>query len=371
MLPKVIIGISLVLTALAVSCSSPSPTTTPLPTFTPFPTATTTPTSTPRAEPTATPKPTLPPTPVLTPTPVATATPTPIPSAWSSLGITQDRISDEIRVTLYTDAINHDAPAIYDAPKLIVRCDSQEGVDVYVDWGGQYVAGREDELEVGIRFDSYPGLYEWWEESTNNQATFVRSPVTFIHRANQSEVVYIRMADFAGDSFIAEFRVAGLADAMTEYPALCQMPNIVVDETALDGIYFSVFPTEWKPLFGIGVPTWEIRCYDDEEDSIYFRIKTSGEVYGRFAIVPVDLSDISVQFDGEPLENVTWASFFAGIHILESPVQTFINRAKGSDAIVISGTIYSEESESEYEMRAGFDISELGELIASQPMCAA
>ncbi len=281
----------------------------------------------------------------------------------------QDRITDEVRVTLYTEAISHNAPLIYDAPRLVVRCGSDERVEAFVHWGGQYVAGYDDKMEVAIRFDAHPAAFESWRESAGNEGAFMPFPITFIYRANQSEVVYVQMTDFSGDEFTAEFKLSGLADAMAAHPELCGMPQVkkgvedlvMSDSVTLHFRLFTVSPIEYEPLFGIGVPQLQFHCTG--EKSIYLRIEASGEVFGKGETTYGELTASSVRFDNGSLENVMWDPSLSG-YSLESPVLSVFNQAKNSDTLILSGTMGSS-----YEVRAEYDISELGELIRSEPKC--
>ncbi len=251
MLPNVIIGISLVLTALVIGCASAAPTLSPLPTYTPYPTLaplptytlyptntpyptyvplptqtpypTYTPFPTPTPEPTFTPTPEPTPTRVFTPTPAATPTPTPVPTVWTMGRVRQDRLTDAQSVTFTTEAISHNAEWPFDAPTLFVRCHSQDGLEVFVNWGGQYIAGRDDRPQVDFRFDLRPVVSERWHESTNNEASFAPNPQIFVNQILKTgaETVYIQLTDYSWERHTAEFKVNGLAYRMSSHPTLC------------------------------------------------------------------------------------------------------------------------------------------------------
>ena len=286
--------------------------------------------------------------------------------------MSQDRITDEMRVTLLTEAISHNAPRIYDAPRLVVRCGSEEGVEAYVHWGGQYVAGYDNKMEVAIRFDAHPAAFESWRESAGNEGAFMPFPITFIHRANRSKVVYVQMTDFSGDEFTAEFKLSGLADGMAAHSELCRMPKVEewsLDTGKIQRRTFSAFPVEYEPLFGIGIPTLEFHCYQNEKDRIVLRIDTSGDLFGegrisRRTTANIPFSGSVAQFDDGHHESLVWAPVHIGYE-LESSVSSVFNQTKDSAAIIISGTIGSG-----HEMRAEYDISDIGELIGTEPKCA-
>ena len=323
----------------------------------------------------------------LEPAPTSTITPTPILSAWTSLGVEQDRLTDELSVSFYTKAISHDIEPQYGVPKLIVRCSSSDEplmedyswaelvggptkvldgpIRVFVHWGGQYIGGDNDRPDVGIRFDSHPALFEYWYESPDNEAAYTPYPNDFVYRANQAEAVYIQLTDFSGEKFVAEFDLQGLVDVMADHPDLCQMPDIVIEEGDFGhpggpGISFDFFATEYEPVFALGIPALDFLCFRNNQKNVFFRMNLAGshrsDERGLY-----DMSGITAQFDSQSPYEISWG---AGRRLDPSQLASFIHNARDARVVIIRATLGDGS-----EMRADFDISGLRDLMDSYQYC--
>ena len=362
-------------TVLLIGCASPTPAPAPVAVSTTAPASTDALTPTP--EHTVTPE----------PAPTPTITPTPIRSAWTSLGVEQDRLTDERSVSYYTNAFSHDTEPQYGVPKLVVRCSSSDEplmedyswaelvggptkvldgpIRVFVHWGGQYIGGDNDRPDVGIRFDSHPALFEYWYESPDNEAAYTPYPNDFVYRANQAEAVYIQLTDFSGEKFVAEFDLQGLVDVMADHPDLCQMPDIVIEEGEFGhpgrpGISFDFFATEYEPVFALGIPALDFLCFRNNQKNVFFRMNFAGsdrsDERGLY-----DMSGITAQFDSQSPYEISWG---AGRRLDPSQLASFIHNARDARVVIIRATLGDGS-----EMRADFDISGLRDLMDSYQYC--
>ena len=82
--------------------------------------------------------------------------------------------------------------------------------------------GSDGVLHSDVRFDRDVAYAVDWEESTDNEATFVKSPGSFLDELHRAETMFVRIRNFNGESNDAEFQVMGLTDAMNEHPQLCK-----------------------------------------------------------------------------------------------------------------------------------------------------
>ena len=175
---------------------------------------------------TATPPPFTPtqrPRPTVVPTPRPTATAVPPQSDWTKLTLLTDRLTDEKSISFATNAISDNQESLYGAPTLYVRCNENRSSEVFIHWGGSYMAGDypNDDFESQVRFDDAQAREIIWDESTTNEATFVRNAHSFMNSMKQSDVVFVRLWDFSDEFYDAEFEIRGLADQMATEPLLC------------------------------------------------------------------------------------------------------------------------------------------------------
>ena len=176
---------------------------------------------------TATPPPFTPtprPRPTVVPTPRPTATAVPPQSDWTKLSVLTDRLTDEKSISFATNAISDNQESFYSAPTLYVRCNENRSSEVFIHWGGSYMAGDypNDDFESQVRFDVGQVREIIWDESTTNEATFVRDAQSFINSMKQSDVAFVRLWDFSDEFYDAEFKIRGLADQMATEPLLCR-----------------------------------------------------------------------------------------------------------------------------------------------------
>ena len=307
------------------------------------------------------------------------------PTAWASLGVQQDRLTDERSVTFQTNAVSHNLGVPYDAPTLWVRCYGADTPDVMVHWGGQYIAGDSSgETDVAIRYDSHRPLFENWHEAEGNEVTFTKYPRAFVNRASRAESVYIQLTDFFGEEFEADFELNGLADVMAPHSDLCKSPTIMFKEFPGSTVpavkfYVSVSNSDYEPLFTIGSPELEFTCRQSGEKNVNFRknvagsqINYSDDLYEsleqlRTQVAQLkqekDIIDGTVQFDNQSPYPVMWKSISGG---LESPyVLAFFDNARISDKVIVRATPVVRD-----ELKAEFDIAELGDMINAHPYCS-
>ena len=155
--------------------------------------------------------------------PASTPEPTPV-SVWDPTLYT-DPITDDISITFSTEAVDYREEFPYDTPLLVVRCKQFGNLNkVYVHWGGRYMASPVGEysFEGMTRWDDERPRRDEWHESSSNEATFLGGSVnSFIARALAYESVLIRVEDFNGSEYDANFALNGLSLLMVLYPELC------------------------------------------------------------------------------------------------------------------------------------------------------
>ena len=155
----------------------------------------------------------------LVPTPKAT----PVPSDWQEK-IETDALSDTRRVILTTRATAHNLEWPYTAPTLVIRCNEEGSIryEVAVHWE-KYMAkpNQRRSFESKVRWGDNPATGAQWSESTNNEATFHKSPFRFIENALSARTVLIRVWDYSGVEHDAKFRVHGLRGHIKNNPELC------------------------------------------------------------------------------------------------------------------------------------------------------
>ena len=225
-------------TATARPTHTPYPTLAALPTYTPFPTATAYPTPTaypthtpfptptPEAAATATPLPTATPTSAPTPTatPGQTFTPTPEPPAnWKSLGRRTDPLTDDVSVAFYVFATTYTKASYSDSePWLVIRCGAKN-MEVYITWD-RYM-GAIDTFDSKLRWDDNTPEAATWEESTDNEATFLqRGQKSFVSNVVKHTTLLVRIWDFQRETYDATFRLRGLEPLLLENKDLCGGP---------------------------------------------------------------------------------------------------------------------------------------------------
>ncbi len=225
-------------TAAAVPTQTPIPTPTvdPTPTRTPVPTDTPTPLPTYTPAPTYTPQPTYTPLPTYTPVPTPTATlahtpspnlvPTSIPTPfvlnyWTPSDRRIDSLTDEVSVAFVSVAREHNLGGDAKKPLLAVRCRSKGETEVFVNWG-QYMGGTDDHFDSRLRWDDGTPVKARWNESTTNESTFMQSGWKFVEQALLSEILFMRLWDYRGRHYDAEFDVAGLSGRMDVHKDICR-----------------------------------------------------------------------------------------------------------------------------------------------------
>ena len=206
------------------STPSPVPTYTPQPTYTPRPTYTPEPTHTPI--PTNTPLPPIPTIePTETPIPMPTSTPEP-KTAWLALDRSTDPLTDEESVGFASPTIEHNLEYPYDDKEtvLYVRCNSGSATDVFIFWGGQYMAAKNDVFSGQLRWDDGKIAQARWRESTNKEATMLehRQLDIFISETEKASQLFVRVQDFSGDLHDALFQVDGLTEHLDANADLCR-----------------------------------------------------------------------------------------------------------------------------------------------------
>ena len=135
-------------------------------------------------------------------------------------------MTDEVKVTMSARAVEHNLqpPWDDDDPHLFVRCQSNEDIEMFIHWGGQHMAGDDNDVFSGkLRWDDKPAIDARFSESTSNEATFLKQPqpLEFLNQAKESNQVYLRVRDHAGISHDALFKLYGFEAVLGDNSDLC------------------------------------------------------------------------------------------------------------------------------------------------------
>ena len=159
--------------------------------------------------------------PVSTPTAVPRNVVTPTPrSNWRGRS-SSDPLTNAASEALSNTGVMLDGDefaVLYDDPLLVLRCIDQD-FDVYVNWGGRFIAGI-DYIPMQYKVDEGRVWRTRGEESTSNEASFFRgySGSAFTKRILGGSVVIIRATDFDGERMTASFDVTGLDGVLDKLP---------------------------------------------------------------------------------------------------------------------------------------------------------
>jgi type VI secretion system protein VasI len=105
--------------------------------------------------------------------------------------------------------------------RLMLRC-KENKTDVFVHFGGHYMAGLYDVTSVTYRIDRKPAIEANFTESTNNESLFAPQPIPFIKALLGASALTIRAAPYNENSITADFNVSDLETAIKPLREACR-----------------------------------------------------------------------------------------------------------------------------------------------------
>lgn len=86
---------------------------------------------------------------------------------------------------------------------------------LHIDWGGFITTG---DIMVNYRIGHNPSIREYWDMSTDHEATFSKRPVDTINRMKYEEEVLFRVTPYGDNPITHTFNIAGLDSLIDKYP---------------------------------------------------------------------------------------------------------------------------------------------------------
>lgn len=140
-------------------------------------------------------------------------------------------MTDKVRLAVVTKAVSHSGDRLAKSVNLYVRCKGRKGTgnikhvhqggEVFIHWD-RYMGIIDDTFRGQVRWDSEPAVDTRWDESTNNDSTFLsRGESDFVRKMYEHKNLRVRIWDFRGRSHDATFNVQGLKQHIEKHPQLC------------------------------------------------------------------------------------------------------------------------------------------------------
>lgn len=101
---------------------------------------------------------------------------------------------------------------------LIIRC-REHRTSLYVALD-EYLGS--DDTTVIYRINDEPSRTASWSLSTDGKAAFAPAPVAFAKQLSQSSTFFVRISDFRGSTYEAEFKTAGLNTLLPKVATACK-----------------------------------------------------------------------------------------------------------------------------------------------------
>ena len=187
-----------------------------------------------------------------------------------------------------------------------------------------------------------------------------------LDRSARSENVYFQLTDFW--EYSAAFDVTGLSGILAAHPQLCERRSLKVERVYMGenaGVDMEVLAFTFEPLFGVSVPTLEMRCPEQGAKEWSFRISpTTFLDPPENSDIPFNVKALRAQFDSEPQLSLGWRGGVLGPVFRESTVVEFFEGARTGDVFKVAGVLDSGEN-----FEAQFNLAEVREFLDSEPFC--
>ena len=107
---------------------------------------------------------------------------------------------------------------------MFVRCGGSGAIDVFIVWGEQYMAAKNNVFSGQLRWDDGDVAQARWNEAASNEATFLdsRQLDIFISETEKASKLFVRIQDFSGKNHDALFQVEGLTTHLDANADLCR-----------------------------------------------------------------------------------------------------------------------------------------------------